>query len=51
MTATLGEHGVPVDIVPKHPKMASLVRTAAGAAAEALLRKRGLLQAGHLRRE
>lgn len=40
MTETLEAHGIPVDIVPKHPKMASLVKTAAEESAAVLMRKR-----------
>lgn len=42
MTETLEAHGIPVDIVPKHPKMASLVKTAAEESAAVLMRKRSL---------
>jgi uroporphyrinogen-III synthase len=40
MTEWLEAHGIPVDIIPKHPKMASLVKTAADESAFLLLRKR-----------
>ena len=43
MTAALEAVGLPVDIVPIHPKMAGLVKAAAELAAAALARKRGLL--------
>jgi uroporphyrinogen-III synthase len=42
MTETLEAHGIPVDIIPKHPKMASLVKAAAEESAEVLRRKRGV---------
>lgn len=41
MTAALEEAGLPVDIVPTHPKMAGLVKAAAEEATAALTRKRG----------
>ena len=41
MDTTLMDHGFPPDIVPPHPKMAALVRSAAESAAEVLLHKRG----------
>jgi len=40
MTESLEAHGIPVDIIPKHPKMASLVKAAADEAGAVLLRKR-----------
>jgi uroporphyrinogen-III synthase len=40
MTESLEAHGIPVDIIPKHPKMASLVKTAADEASGVLMRKR-----------
>ena len=40
MTASLIAAGFPVDIVPNHPKMHSLVKAAAESAAEVLVRKR-----------
>jgi uroporphyrinogen-III synthase len=40
MTETLESHGIAVDITPKHPKMASLVKSAADESAEVLQRKR-----------
>ncbi len=42
MTETLEAHGIPVDIIPKHPKMASLVKAAAEESADVLRRKRGV---------
>ncbi|MGA2715995.1 MAG: uroporphyrinogen-III synthase [Bryobacteraceae bacterium] len=41
MTAALEEAGLPVDIVPTHPKMAGLVKAAAEQASGALRQKRG----------
>lgn len=41
MDATLADHGFTPDIVPAHPKMAVLVRTAAEMAASVVARKRG----------
>ena len=41
MTATLESQGFPVDIIPAHPKMGSLVKAAAEAAAAVLAVKRG----------
>ena len=46
MTEWLEAHGIPVDIIPKHPKMASLVKTAADESAVLLLRKRALRATG-----
>lgn len=40
MTATLESYGLPVDIVPNHPEMGSLVKAAAESAAAVLLEKR-----------
>ena len=40
MTATLESHGIPVDIVPDHPKMAALVKASAESAAAVLAVKR-----------
>ncbi len=40
MTSSLEAHGLPPDIIPKHPKMASLVKAAAEEAAAVLSRKR-----------
>ena len=40
MTSSLIAWGIPVDIVPIHPKMPALVKAAAEAAADVLLRKR-----------
>ena len=40
MTATLQDAGIPVDIVPVHPKMAALVKAAGEMAAACLLRRR-----------
>lgn len=40
MTASLESHGLPVDIIPNHPKMGSLVKAAAECAAGVLSRKR-----------
>jgi uroporphyrinogen-III synthase len=40
MTEALEAQGIPVDIVPKHPKMASLVKAAADESADVLRRKR-----------
>jgi uroporphyrinogen-III synthase len=40
MTATLESYGLPVDIVPNHPKMGALVKAAAESAAAVLLKKR-----------
>lgn len=42
MTEWLESHGIPVDIVPKHPKMASLVKTAADESGPLLQRKRAV---------
>lgn len=42
MTEALEAHGIPVDIIPKHPKMASLVKAAADESAEVLRRKRNV---------
>lgn len=42
MTEWLEGHGISVDIIPKHPKMASLVKTAADESAVLLLKKRAL---------
>lgn len=42
MTEWLESHGIPVDIIPKHPKMASLVKTAADESGPLLKQKRGL---------
>lgn len=42
MTEWLESHGIPVDIIPKHPKMASLVKTAADESAALLQRKRSM---------
>jgi uroporphyrinogen-III synthase len=42
MTETLEAHGIPVDIIPKHPKMASLVKTAADESSAVLMRKRAV---------
>lgn len=42
MTETLEAHGIPVDMIPKHPKMASLVKTAADESSGVLMRKRTL---------
>lgn len=42
MTEALEAHGIPVDIIPKHPKMASLVKAAAEESADVLRRKRGV---------
>lgn len=41
MTASLEAHGLPVDIIPNHPKMGALVKAAAESAASALAAKRG----------
>ena len=41
MTAAFEAEGLPVDIIPIHPKMAGLVKAAAEESAAALLRKRG----------
>jgi uroporphyrinogen-III synthase len=41
MSATLEGYGIPADIVPKHPKMASLVIAAAEESHSVLARKRG----------
>jgi uroporphyrinogen-III synthase len=41
MTAALEAAGLPVDIIPVHPKMAGLVKASSEHAAGALLRKRG----------
>jgi uroporphyrinogen-III synthase len=46
MTEALEEAGLPIDIVPQHPKMAALVKAAAELAAPALERKRKLRKAG-----
>ena len=40
MTATLEAGGLPVDIVPVHPKMAALVKAASDTAAAIVVRKR-----------
>ncbi|MEI9811395.1 MAG: uroporphyrinogen-III synthase [Acidobacteriota bacterium] len=40
MTESLEAHGIPADIVPKHPKMASLVKAASEETADVLQRKR-----------
>lgn len=40
MTATLESYGLPVDIVPHHPKMGALVKAAAESAAAVLFEKR-----------
>lgn len=48
MTEALLAMGLPVDIVPIHPKMAGLVKAAGDAAAAALARKRTLPTAGLL---
>jgi uroporphyrinogen-III synthase len=40
MTEALEAAGLPVDIVPLHPKMAGLVKASADQAADALVRKR-----------
>ncbi len=42
MTEALEEAGLPVDIVPQHPKMAALVKAAADLAASAVERKRAI---------
>ncbi len=42
MTATLNEYGFPADIIPMHPKMASLVKAAAESAAQVLAQKRAV---------
>jgi uroporphyrinogen-III synthase len=42
MTETLEAHAIPVDIIPKHPKMASLVKTASDESGGVLLRKRAV---------
>ena len=42
MTESLEAHGIPVDIIPKHPKMASLVKTAADESGAVLMRKRAV---------
>lgn len=42
MTEWLESHGIPVDIIPKHPKMASLVKMAADESGSLLKQKRGL---------
>ena len=42
MTEALEEAGLPVDIVPQHPKMAALVKAAAELAASAVERKRAI---------
>jgi uroporphyrinogen-III synthase len=42
MTATLVEYGFPADIIPMHPKMASLVKAAAESAAGVLAQKRAV---------
>jgi len=42
MTATIEGYGLTADIVPKHPKMAALLRAASDSAAEVLGRKRGV---------
>lgn len=44
MSAALEERGLPVDIIPDHPKMASLVRATDDEAQSAIARKRALLQ-------
>lgn len=43
MTATLESYGLPADIVPKHPKMGSLVKAASESAATVLATKRVVL--------
>ncbi len=40
MTETLEAHGIPIDIIPKHPKMASLVKAASDESSAVLMRKR-----------
>ncbi len=40
MTASLESYGLPVDIIPNHPKMGSLVKAAAEGAADVLSKKR-----------
>jgi len=40
MTAMLDAQGLPVDIVPDHPKMAALIRAASDLSATVLARKR-----------
>jgi uroporphyrinogen-III synthase len=42
MTATLESYGLPVDIIPNHPKMGALVKAAAESAMTVLLAKRPL---------
>jgi uroporphyrinogen-III synthase len=42
MTETLESHGINADIIPKHPKMASLVKSAADECGPVLLRKRAV---------
>jgi hypothetical protein len=42
MTEALEAAGLPVDIVPLHPKMAGLVKAAAELAASTLARKRAI---------
>ena len=42
MTESLQAHAIPVDIIPKHPKMASLVKTASEESGGVLLRKRAV---------
>lgn len=42
MTEALEAHGIAADIVPKHPKMASLVKAAAEESADVLRRKRAV---------
>jgi uroporphyrinogen-III synthase len=46
MTEALEEAGLPIDIVPQHPKMAALVKAASELAASAIERKRKLCKAG-----
>jgi uroporphyrinogen-III synthase len=46
MTEALEEAGLPVDIVPQHPKMAALVKAAAELAASAIEKKRAIRRAG-----
>jgi uroporphyrinogen-III synthase len=46
MTGSLVAQGLPPDIVPKHPKMASLIKAAAEAAAGVLERKRATPRTG-----
>jgi uroporphyrinogen-III synthase len=41
MTASLEAAGLPVDLVPAHPKMGALVKVASETAAAALVQKRG----------